>query len=58
MFDTLRWHAEFHKDERVNDAMATPGFPYKFKIKLSGCPMDCARVGMGDIGFIGMFSAT
>ncbi|MBP1448677.1 MAG: dissimilatory-type sulfite reductase subunit alpha [Thermoproteus sp.] len=55
LFDTLRWYAEFHKDKRVNDAIATPGFPYKFKIKFSGCPMDCARANRGDVGFIGVF---
>jgi sulfite reductase alpha subunit len=49
----LKWYAEFHKDKRVNDAIVTPSYPYKFKIKFSGCPMDCARAQRADIGFIG-----
>ena len=53
LYDTLRWYAEFHKDKRINDAIATPSYPYKFKIKFSGCPMDCARAQRADIGFIG-----
>jgi sulfite reductase alpha subunit len=55
LFDTLRWYAEFYKDKRINDAIATPGFPYKFKIKISGCPMDCARANRADVGFIGVW---
>ncbi|RFA94182.1 sulfite reductase, dissimilatory-type subunit alpha, partial [Pyrobaculum aerophilum] len=55
LFDTLKWYAEFYKDKRVNDAIVTPSYPYKFKIKISGCPMDCARAGRGDIGFIGVW---
>ena len=55
LFDTLKWYVEFYKDKRVNDAIVTPSYPYKFKIKISGCPMDCARAGRGDIGFIGVW---
>ncbi len=55
LFDTLAWYAEFHRDKRVNDAIATPGFPYKFKIKLSGCPMDCARANRADFGLVGIW---
>ena len=33
-----------------------PRFPHKFKIKISGCPNDCARgVQKGDLAFIGVF---
>jgi sulfite reductase alpha subunit len=55
LYDTLKWYAEFHKDKRINDAIATPNFPYKFKIKLSGCPMDCARANRADFGLIGVW---
>ncbi|CCC81095.1 dissimilatory-type sulfite reductase subunit alpha [Thermoproteus tenax] len=55
LYDTLKWYAEFHKDKRVNDAIATPNFPYKFKIKFSGCPMDCARANRADLGLIGVW---
>ena len=55
LYDTLKWYAEFHKDKRVNDNIVTPSYPYKFKIKFSGCPLDCARAQRGDIGFIGVW---
>jgi sulfite reductase alpha subunit len=55
LFDTLKWFVEFRKDKRVHDAIAVPGFPYKFKIKISGCPMDCARANRADLGFIGVW---
>jgi len=55
LYDTLRWFGEFKKDKRVHDAIAVPGFPYKFKIKFSGCPMDCARANRADLGFIGVW---
>jgi sulfite reductase alpha subunit len=55
LYDTLKWYAEFHKDKRINDAIATPNFPYKFKIKFSGCPMDCARANRADFGLIGVW---
>ena len=55
LYDTLKWYAEFHKDKRINDAIATPNFPYKFKIKFSGCPMDCTRANRADLGFIGIW---
>ncbi|MEM4439107.1 MAG: dissimilatory-type sulfite reductase subunit alpha [Pyrobaculum sp.] len=55
LFDTLKWYGEFYKDKRVNDNIVTPNYPYKFKIKISGCPFDCARASRGDIGFIGVW---
>jgi sulfite reductase alpha subunit len=55
LFDTLKWFVEFRKDKRVHDAIAVPGFPYKFKVKISGCPMDCARANRADLGFIGVW---
>ncbi|MFN7105402.1 MAG: dissimilatory-type sulfite reductase subunit alpha [Pyrobaculum sp.] len=55
LYDTLKWYADFHKDKRVNDNIVTPSYPYKFKIKMSGCPLDCARANRGDIGFIGVW---
>ncbi|ACB39294.1 dissimilatory-type sulfite reductase subunit alpha [Pyrobaculum neutrophilum] len=53
LYDTLKWFTEFRKDKKIHDAIAVPGFPYKFKIKFSGCPMDCGRANRADLGFIG-----
>jgi len=55
LYDTLKWFVDFKKDKRIHDAIAVPGFPYKFKIKFSGCPMDCARANRADLGFIGVW---
>lgn len=55
LYDTLKWFTEFRNDKRVHDAMAVPGLPYKFKLKFSGCPMDCARANRADLGFIGVW---
>jgi len=55
LYDTLKWFVDFRKDKRIHDAIAVPGFPYKFKIKFSGCPMDCARANRADLGFIGVW---
>ncbi|MCX8137836.1 MAG: sulfite reductase, dissimilatory-type subunit alpha, partial [Pyrobaculum aerophilum] len=56
LYDTLKWYAEFHKGKRVNDNIVTPNYPYKFKIKFSGCPFDCTRaVHRADFGFIGVW---
>nr|AAC46135.1 dissimilatory siroheme-sulfite reductase alpha subunit [Pyrobaculum islandicum DSM 4184] len=53
LYDTLKWFTEFRKDKKIHDPIAVPGFPYKFKIKFSGCPMDCGRANRADLGFIG-----
>jgi len=55
LFDTLQWLAEFRKDRRVHDHIAVPGFPYKFKLKFSGCPFDCARANRADFGLMGVW---
>ncbi|MEM4964555.1 MAG: dissimilatory-type sulfite reductase subunit alpha [Pyrobaculum sp.] len=55
LYDTLKWFTEFRNDKRVHDAMTVPGLPYKFKLKFSGCPMDCARANRADLGFIGVW---
>lgn len=55
LYDTLKWFTSFRSDKRIQDAIAVPGFPYKFKIKFSGCPMDCARANRADLGFIGVW---
>ncbi|MEM0111926.1 MAG: dissimilatory-type sulfite reductase subunit alpha [Candidatus Parvarchaeota archaeon] len=55
LYDTLKWYATFYRDKRVNDNIVSPNFPYKFKPKFSGCPLDCARAARGDIGFIGVW---
>lgn len=55
LFDTLGWYAELHKDPRVNDHIVTPTWPYKFKFKISGCPLDCGRSNRADCGLMGVW---
>ncbi len=38
------------------DELHRPAFPYKFKLKFSGCPLDCvAAVARADLSFIGIW---
>ena len=40
--------------ERYNDYAKYPTFPHKVKLKISGCPLDCARATQkADIGIVG-----
>lgn len=51
-FDTL--HATNDMTQTFQDEMHRPQFPYKFKIKMSGCPNDCvASVARADLSVIG-----
>jgi len=38
------------------DELHRPAFPYKFKLKFSGCPIDCvASIARADLSFIGIW---
>jgi len=42
--------------QNYQDELHRPGFPYKFKIKCSGCPNDCvASVARADLSIIGIW---
>ncbi|MGC8515825.1 MAG: hypothetical protein ACP5OC_06815 [Thermoplasmata archaeon] len=50
--DTMGLRDDFY--DRFNDYAKYPTFPHKMKLKISGCPIDCARATMkGDVGVIG-----
>ncbi len=50
--DTLGARDRFY--DRFNDYAKYPTFPHKIKLKISGCPLDCARASQkACIGFIG-----
>ncbi|MFP3255645.1 MAG: hypothetical protein RXP30_04365 [Thermoplasmata archaeon] len=51
-FDTPKFRDDFYN--RFNDYAKYPTFPHKLKLKISGCPLDCARASQkGDIAIIG-----
>ncbi|MEM0156176.1 MAG: hypothetical protein QW597_06230 [Thermoplasmataceae archaeon] len=51
-FDTMKARDDFY--ERFNDYAKYPTFPHKVKLKISGCPLDCARATQkGDIALVG-----
>jgi sulfite reductase alpha subunit len=42
--------------QQYQDEMHRPAFPYKFKIKMSGCPNDCASaIARADLSVIGIW---
>ena len=50
--DTLDVRDKFY--DRYNDYAKYPTFPHKVKLKISGCPLDCARATQkADIGIVG-----
>jgi dissimilatory sulfite reductase alpha subunit len=54
MFDTLR--VTYDLTMRYQDEMHRPSFPYKFKIKVAGCPNDCvASIARADMSIIGIW---
>jgi sulfite reductase alpha subunit len=54
MFDTLKMCYEF--TQHYLDELHRPAFPYKFKLKFSGCPNDCvASIARADMSFIGIW---
>lgn len=51
-FDTMGARDGFY--DRFNDYAKYPTFPHKFKVKMSGCPLDCARATQkADFGVVG-----
>lgn len=51
-FDTMGARDSFY--ERFNEYAKYPTFPHKFKVKMSGCPLDCGRVTQkADLGIVG-----
>lgn len=50
--DTMKFRDDFY--DRYNDYAKYPTFPYKMKVKVSGCPLDCGRTTQkADIGIVG-----
>ncbi len=50
--DTMGMRDEFY--DKFNDYAKYPTFPHKMKLKISGCPLDCARTTQkADIGVVG-----
>jgi sulfite reductase alpha subunit len=51
-FDSLKMRDDFY--EKFGDYGKYPTFPHKLKLKISGCPLDCARATQkGDIAVVG-----
>ncbi len=54
MFDTLR--VTYDLTMHFQDELHRPYFPYKFKIKVAGCPNDCvASIARADLSIIGVW---
>ena len=52
--DTLDMRDKFY--DQYNDYAKYPTFPHKVKLKISGCPLDCARATQkADIGIVGVW---
>lgn len=46
----------YHMMKNYLDDVQYPRFPYKIKIKISGCPNECSKAQLhGDVGIIGVF---
>lgn len=55
--DTLAARDAFY--DRFNDYAMYPTFPHKVKVKISGCPLDCARTTQkADIGIMGSWKGS
>lgn len=53
--NTLGFRDAFY--DRYNDYAKYPTFPHKMKLKLAGCPIDCARATQkADIGVVGTWA--
>ncbi|HEU13047.1 MAG TPA: hypothetical protein ENO35_03035 [Euryarchaeota archaeon] len=52
LFNAPKLRDDFY--DRFNDYAKYPTFPHKMKLKVSGCPLDCARATQkGDIAIVG-----
>lgn len=50
--NTMKFRDDFY--DRYNDYAKYPTFPYKLKVKISGCPLDCGRTTQkADVGIVG-----
>ena len=55
-YDTLAARDHYMTYEPIYNNLSNQMFPFKVKLKFSGCPMDCSRaVHRADFGFIGMW---
>lgn len=55
--DTLAARDSFY--DRFNDYAMYPTFPHKVKVKIAGCPLDCARsTQKADIGIVGSWKGS
>jgi len=53
-FDTMKLSNDL--TQAYQDEMHRPAFPYKFKVKASGCPNDCvAAIARADLSIIGIW---
>jgi sulfite reductase alpha subunit len=53
-FDTMKFSNDL--TQAYQDEMHRPAFPYKFKVKASGCPNDCvAAIARADLSVIGIW---
>ena len=56
LYDTLEARDKFLTHPKIYEWMSHQLFPFKFKVKFSGCPFDCTRaVHRSDFGFIGIW---
>ncbi|MEM0098047.1 MAG: hypothetical protein QW745_01690 [Thermoplasmata archaeon] len=56
-FDAPKFRDDFY--ERFGDYAKYPTFPHKMKVKVSGCPLDCARsTQKGDISVVGSWEGS
>ena len=54
LFDTLAARDHYFQLPAVYEKLSSQLFPFKIKLKASGCPMDCARaVQRSDFAFVG-----
>jgi sulfite reductase alpha subunit len=54
LIDTLDIYHTMMSDEEILNDMHRPRFPYKFKLKIAGCPTDCvAGVARADLLVVG-----
>ncbi len=54
LYDTQE--IDYELTMHYQDELHRPAFPYKFKFKFSGCPLDCvAAIARADLSFIGIW---
>ena len=59
LYDTLQARDHYMTYEPIYNNLSNQLFPFKVKLKFSGCPMDCARAShRADFGFIGTWEGS